>query len=52
VFLEIRVGVRQVHFAGLGADVGEGVKNVGEVGCWEVLGVVRAGVDCLVEIQI
>jgi hypothetical protein len=29
VFLKIRVRVRQVHFAGLGANIGEGVEDVG-----------------------
>jgi hypothetical protein len=29
VFLKVRVGVCQVDFAGLGADVGKGVKDVG-----------------------
>jgi hypothetical protein len=47
----VRVGPRigQIDFASLRADIGEGVEDVGELGCRQVLWVVVASVDSPVD---
>ena len=50
MLLDVGPGVCQIHFSGLGSDIGERIKDMGQFICREILGVVVAPVDRLYQL--